>query len=312
MKVSQSARQAEWLERRERSNRVMLRLMTWISLRLGRRLARCLLLGVSLYFLTFAPQARQNSRTYLRRALGREPRLADLFRHFHCFASCTHDRIYLLNDRFDLFDIQVHGGAIFESVHAAGHGAFLIGAHLGSFEVLRALSRQRPGLKVAMAMYEHNAIKINAALAAINPLSRQDIIPLGQVDSMLQAQACLDRGMILGVLADRTLDDDATLRVEFLGETAAFPIGPMRLASLFKRPVLFMTGLYLGGNRYAIHFEPLADFSRIERPKREAASRQAVAAYAATLERYCLAYPFNWLNFHDFWRIPHNSLDEAT
>jgi predicted LPLAT superfamily acyltransferase len=175
---------------------------------------------------------------------------------------------------------------------------------MGSFEVVRAVGRQRPGLRVAMVMYEENARKINAALAAINPVVVQDIIPLGRLDSMLQVQARLDEGMVLGVLGDRTLDDDPTLSVQFLGETAAFPVGPMRLAAMLKRPVLFMTGLYLGGNRYAIHFEPLADFRDIERKDRDAAIRRAVVAYAAGLERHCRAEPFNWFNFFDFWRPP--------
>ena len=178
----------------------MLRMMTWISLRLGRRPARVLLLGISLYFLLFASAARSTSRAYLTRALGRAPRLAELFEHVHSFASCTHDRVYLLNDRFDLFDIQVHGAPAFEAVLAAGRGAFLIGAHMGSFEVVRAVARQRPGLRVAMVMYEENAAKINAALAAVNPVAAQDIIPLGQLDSMLQVQARLDAGMVLGCL----------------------------------------------------------------------------------------------------------------
>ncbi len=282
----------------------MLRMMTWISLRLGRRPARVLLLGISLYFLLFASAARSTSRAYLTRALGRAPRLAELFEHVHSFASCTHDRVYLLNDRFDLFDIQVHGAPAFEAVLAAGRGAFLIGAHMGSFEVVRAVARQRPGLRVAMVMYEENAAKINAALAAVNPVAAQDIIPLGQLDSMLQVQARLDAGMVLGVLGDRTLDDDPTLAVQFLGETAAFPVGPMRLAAMLKRPVLFMCGLYLGGNRYAVHFEPLADFTGVERIERDVAIREAVTAYAASLERYCRAEPFNWLNFFDFWRQP--------
>ncbi len=46
----------------------------------------------------------------------------------------------------------------------------------------------------------------------------------------------------------------------------------MRLAAMLKRPVLFMSGLYLGGNRYAIHFERLADFSTLERSERDAPS----------------------------------------
>ena len=304
MSAPHPARQAEWVKRPERGSMALLRAMTWLSLTLGRPLARVVLAATSLYFLLFAAAARHASRAYLQRALGRPPRLAELFRHFHSFASCIHDRVYLLNDRFDLFAIEVYGEAAINEVLAAGRGAFLMGAHLGSFELVRAVGRRQPGLRVAMVMYQENAHKINAALAAINPTAVQDIIPLGQLDSMLQVHARLDEGMVLGVLGDRTLGQEPTLALPFLGQAAPFPLGPMRLAAILKRPVLFMSGLYLGGNRYAIHFERLADFTDIAREERDAAIRQAVAAYAECLERHCRAAPFNWFNFFDFWRPP--------
>ena len=297
-----SAQQAEWAQRPERSNRTMLQVISWISLHLGRAPARFVLAGISLYFLAFSPAAKAASRTYLRRALAREPRFADLFRHFHSFAATIHDRIFLLNGRFDLFEIEVHGKAVIDEVLATGRGAFLMGAHMGSFEVVRAIGRNQPGLKVAMVMYQDNARKLNAALAEINPAAEQDIIPLGQIDSMLRVQSSLDDGVALGILSDRTLSGDPTLRLPFLGADAEFPLGPMRLAAMLKRPVLFMSGLYLGGNRYAIHFERLADFSTLERAGRDAAIRTAVEAYAASLERHCRAAPYNWFNFFDFWR----------
>lgn len=297
-----TAPHAEWAVRPERSNQAMLRLMTWISLRLGRAPARVVLAGISLYFLLFAPAARAASRAYLRRALEREPTFADQYRHFHSFASTIHDRVFMLNARFDLLRVEVHGEDVIQEVLAPGRGAILMGAHMGSFEAVRALGRRQPGLRVAMVMYEENARKLNAALAAINPAAVQDIIPLGQLDSMLRVQACLDEGLVLGVLGDRTLGSDPTLRVPFLGADAEFPLGPMRLAAMLKRPVLFMSGLYLGGNRYAIHFERLADFSTVERPERNAAIETAVRAYAASLARHCRAAPYNWFNFFDFWR----------
>ena len=146
-----------------------------------------------------------------------------------------------------------------------------MGAHLGSFEVMRAIGRRQPGLAVAMVMYEENARKINAMLAAINPEAVQDIIALGHIDSMLRVQDRLDEGMVLGMLADRTLGDDTTYAFPSSALTPTFPVGPFRMAALLRRPVVFMTGLYLGGNRYAIHFDPLADFCDVARRQRDAA-----------------------------------------
>ncbi|HTE14523.1 MAG TPA: acyl-CoA synthetase, partial [Burkholderiales bacterium] len=114
----------------------ILRLMTWISLRLGRRAGRGALHVITSYFLLCAPASRRASRDYLRRALDHTPRWRDLYRHFFTFAATIHDRIYLINRRFDLFDIEVHGEDTLRLMLANGKGLFLIGAHLGSFEVL--------------------------------------------------------------------------------------------------------------------------------------------------------------------------------
>lgn len=297
---------ASWTRHRERSNLPILRLMVWISLRLGRPASRLVVHGIAAYFLAFAPRAGRASAAYLARVLRRRPTLAERYRHLLAFASTVHDRIYLLNDRFDLFDIEVVGREVIDAAMAGGQGVLLMGAHLGSFEVMRALGRQRTGRGVSMLMYEENARKINATLAAINPAAVQDIIPLGRMDSMLVAKERLEAGHLVGMLADRTIDrqagGDPAARVDFLGAPALFPLGPFRVAAMLRRPVLFMTGLYLGGNRYRIHFEPLADFTAVERAGRAAAIAEAQRAYVARLEHHCRAAPCNWFNFFDFWR----------
>jgi predicted LPLAT superfamily acyltransferase len=293
---------AVWQRRRERGSASMLRLMTWISLRLGRRVGRIVLGLITAYFFLFAGAARRASRLYLRRALGREPRTADVLRHLFSFAATIHDRVYLINDRFDLFDIRLSGEEAIAAVLARGEGAFLLGGHLGSFEALRAVGRRQPGLRVAMVMYEDNARKINAALAAINPAARTDIIALGQVDSMLKVRQQLDAGVVVGMLGDRSLQGDTTVELPFLGAPAGFPLGPLRLAALLRRPLLFMSGIYLGGNRYQVHFETLADFSAVAAGGRDAAIRAAQRRYVELLERQCREHPYNWFNFFDFWQ----------
>lgn len=293
---------ADWMRQQERSNLAILKLMVWISLTFGRRIGRIVLHGIAAYYVLFAPRARRFSRAYLNRALGRWAGWADGFRHVFSFASTIHDRIYLLNDRFDLFDIEIVGAEVLHAALAKQPGALLIGAHLGSFEVLRAVGRGRAGLKVAMLMYEENARKINATLAAINPAASDDIIALGHLGAMLEARDKLDQGYLVGTLADRGLGNDATVDCEFLGKLAPFPLGPFRTAAMLGRPVFFMTGLYLGGNRYRIHFEPLADFSATPRTERDAAIRAAMQNYAILLTHFCQAAPYNWFNFFDFWK----------
>ncbi|QJD30838.1 LpxL/LpxP family acyltransferase [Methylococcus geothermalis] len=296
----ESAAAPHWAERPERSNMFFLRIMAWISLHLGRRAGRLVLHLIVIYFLLFAAGAHRASRNYLSRVLGRPPRLADCYRHFFRFASTIHDRVYLLNDEFARFDVAIVGEEAMHEVLAEGRGAFLLGAHFGSFEVLRAVARQRPGLEPAMVMYEENARKINAMLAAIAPGRVGDVIPLGRVDAMLRLREALDRGKIVGMLGDRTLGSEPAMKLPFLGGVARFPTGPLRMAALMKRPVLFMAGLHRGGNRYEIHFERLADFSDISADQAEAVPA-ALARYVSRLEAFCRAQPYNWFNFFDFW-----------
>jgi predicted LPLAT superfamily acyltransferase len=292
---------AEWRRRPERGSSTLLRIMAWLSLRCGRGVGHPILHLIAVYFFLFAPRARRHMRNYLRRALGREPVAADRYRLILWFATTIQDRLYMLSGRHELFDVSLQGEALIREVAGSGSGAFLFGAHMGSFEVLRTVGDRQAGLAVAMAMYEDNARKLNAVMAAAKPHDPPEIIALGHVDAMLRIRERLDRGALVGVLADRTLNDEASLPVSFLGATAHLPLGPMRAAALLRRRVLFMLGVYRGGHRYHVSFEPLADFTDIGRAERAVAIEAAVRRYASLLEQHCREDPYNWFNFFDFW-----------
>ncbi|RKP46602.1 acyl-CoA synthetase [Pararobbsia silviterrae] len=296
-------RAAQWTRNPERSSLWALRSMARLSLAIGRPLSRIALFPITAYFMLFAPSARRASLDYLRRVLGRKASPIDGFRQVYTFATTIHDRIFLINDRFDLFDIRVHGGDLMRDLLEQERGAFLIGAHLGSFEVLSSVGRQFAGLRASMLMYEENAQKINATIAAINPKALLDIIPMGRVDSMLRAGERLDAGEMVGLLADRTPADETTVELPFLGAPAPFPVGPFRVAALMRRPVVFMTATYAGGNAYDVYFEQLADFSDAADGGRRRAERidAAMRRYVELLEKHCRRAPYNWFNFFPFW-----------
>ena len=292
-----------WAAQSERGNRAALRLIAWIALHLGRRISRAVLVPVVTYFYLSSPQARRASAAFLSRIPGRSLGPSAVFRHLYTFATVTLDRIYFLNGRLDLFDINVEDDQnLALGTATRGVGMFLMGAHMGSFESVRSIARQNPGLRMVLLMYEENARNIKQLLSAINPEAQQDIIGLGHPSAMLQVRDQLKAGALIGVLADRSLEAVGNVEIDFLGRTAAFPLGPFRLAAMLKHPVFFMVGVYQGGNRYTIHLEPVMDFSEVGPAEREQASRLALARYVALIEKHCLDAPENWFNFFDFWQ----------
>ncbi len=285
----------EWLTRRERGSIPVMKAFVWLALHLGRRAARILAYGGCAYYMAVSGRTRADSRNYLARVLPHKPTPGDIFRHLHAFATCVLDRIYLLNDQVELYDLRMHGEDIVTGILQQKQGCLLLGAHLGSFEVLRTVGRRQPDLKVAMVMYEENARKISAALGIINPSLSMDVISLGQSGSLLAVEQKLANGQFAGVLADRGLGEEGMVSLPFLGSPAKFPTGPFRMAAILKHPVVLMFGLYRGGNRYDIHFELLAqpgecDFDTL------------MQRYVDRLEHFCRLAPYNWFNFYDFWR----------
>jgi predicted LPLAT superfamily acyltransferase len=294
--------------RRERSSAWTLRVMSWIAVHCGRTVSRIVLHPISAYFLLAAPAARRASARFLARVHGRPARWRELYAHIFCFAATILDRVYFLRRQTDWLRLQVNGHDIIDEVRDAGRGAFLIGAHVGSFEALRAAGDGRPAVRIAMVMYPDNAQKINAALAAIAPDVVPDIIALGRPDSMLHIRDRLAGGALVGILADRTLHAESSrgqpVRLRFLGDEVEFSDGPFRLADLLRQRMVFMVGLYLGGPCYELRFHELADFRQppANAAEREARIRAAVTAYVRHLESLCREQPLNWFNFHDFWR----------
>lgn len=302
-----NAQRPAWARDDERGSLVALRVMAFIATTLGRPIARLVLHGIAAYFVLFAPEARRQSIRYLSRALDAPATLIDAYRHVHSFASTVLDRVYFARGQIDRFDLQLTGGALMDEIVASGRGAVLLGAHLGSFEVLHAVGASRPGMRVAMAMFPDNARKIQGILRAIAPQSHLDVIEIGRPETTLAVKAWLDGGGLVGMLGDRHLHDDGArtglVALPFLGREARFSEGPLRLAMLLKRPVIFMAGLYRGGRRYDVRFEPLADFSIPARDtaERERQLRQALQDYVHRLEALCREAPTNWFNFYDFW-----------
>lgn len=297
---------ANWTEQAERSNPLMLRILAWIARSLGRGIARLILWPTVFYFYCSGRQARQASCAFLTRVQGHPPQRRQILRHFHYFAACTLDRIFLFLNYFPRFNIQIHGADAVHELAREGRGALLLVSHLGSFEVMRAAAANAdvPELKIRFLMNRQHGAMMTRVLESLNPGFAEAIIDtsVGDVDLVLRLRAALENGEMIGVMADRLHQaGERALAVDVLGERARLPASPWLLAGMLKVPVLLCFGLYRGGRDYEIHFESLGESVQLPRGQRMEAAQLYAQRYADRLSHHARQAPYNWFNFYDFW-----------
>ena len=297
---------ARWKQRPEGGGWFAIWLIRSIGRYGGRAVARALLYPITLYFLLRRGPERRASRAWLSLALQRRAGLPDVARHIHCFASTILDRVFLLSGELGRFDIRVHGGDALLARLDRDEGVLLFGSHLGSFEVLRALAAQRPGLGLRVVYDRGHNAAMTQLLDALNPEIAATAIDAAQVGTtiMLEIQRALAAGHLVALLVDRVQPGEASHPAPFLGREARFPVAPWQVAAVLGAPVFLAFGLYRGGNRYDLVFEPFREGETVPRAQRAAHVAALIPGYAARLEHYALDAPYNWFNFYDYWEAP--------
>jgi predicted LPLAT superfamily acyltransferase len=298
-----------WEGRRERGSRLALGFLVWGIRSLGHRRLRVLLAPIAAYYCFIDGPARRASQAYLARiwaiqGRSESPRLRDTYRHLYRFAQVILDRLSLWSGSIDEFRVELHGREHMEQLAESKQGAFLVGAHLGSFDVLRVVAREAD-IPVNVVMYSANATKINEAFEVLDPNSSVRIIGLdpGAVTTGFGIRSGIERGEFVATLGDRLRPGakDRVAYANFLGARAAFPQGPFLLPMVIGTPVLLTIAIRTGPLSYDIYLEPIADGRRVAAACREAAVQEQVEHFAARLEHYCMKDPLQWFNFYDFW-----------
>lgn len=294
----------QWQERPEGGGKFALNLIRTFALLCGRPAARLMLYPITAYFLIRRGPERRASRAYLERITGRSVRWWQVARHIHCFASVTLDRVFLLSESFKRFDVRIHGRDELHALWRQGRGMLLFGSHLGSFDVLRVFGAVAKAVQVKVVIDLDQNPAMTTLMNALNPSLAASVINARQqgATTALAIKEALDEGALVTLLVDRAQPGNAVTPIDFLGQPALFPTSPWLLAAALKVPVVLCFGLYRGGNRYDLHFEPFADALAIERRQRATALTDVVQRFADRLAHHARSAPYNWFNFYDFWQ----------
>jgi predicted LPLAT superfamily acyltransferase len=293
-----------------------LRFAAWFHRTFGPGPSRLAIVPASIYYALRNSAARRGSLRYLRRvaatpegraSLGGRPGFRQVVRHFTRFSLTLYDRVRVWGGDLDSIDLEHDGSDQIFALAEKGRGALLLGAHLGSLDLLGFIAKRHDLVMNVVAWFD-NAERINRFLESQGPEQVRMIhLDPASVWAAFEIRACLARGEFVVVLADRFAPPGLaraqvrTGHVDFLGRSARFPMGPFLLAGVLGCPVYLALCLRVGPDRYRTLMRPLAPAGRVPRGEREKHAQELLARYAGLLERTCLEHPLQWFNFYDFW-----------
>jgi predicted LPLAT superfamily acyltransferase len=310
-----------WASANEFSFLAGMRLLFWICRLFGRWPFRIVLYPVVLWYVLVNHSARAASKNYLQRMSNYtaiNARWWNVVRHFAAFAETMLDKMLLWSGNFNLSKIKVVGLQQMEDCIQQGRGAVIICAHLGNLELCRVLSMQHSQLKLTVLVHTKHAKLFNELMGSINPASQMNLM---QVTDMTPATAMLlsekvAQGEFVVIAGDRipVAPHPRVAMAPFLGQVAAFPIGPYVLASILQCPTYLLFSMRTSKDKAIhseIHFELLRESIKLPRKGRDQMLAELVAEFAARLEHHCIQAPLQWFNFYNYWLLPSRDLSDA-
>jgi predicted LPLAT superfamily acyltransferase len=279
----------------------------------GRRVSRAILHPIAAYFFLRERASRGASRRYLkrvwahsegRRNLRGRPGFFAPYWHYHEFAVQIFDRMVLWGHGLSELRMDHEGSEHLFALKREQRGGILIGAHLGSFDMPRQLAGGH-GIVLNVVMFTAHAERINRFFEALDPTSQVRVLSLepGSPNTAFEIKACLDRGELVGILADRLPagSGETPILVDFLGQPMPFPLSPFRLACLLGVPTYLSLCVRKGDAHYEAVVRPVGSPTKVPRQDREKAAAELARAWAQGLEQMCLRHPYQWFNFFDTW-----------
>lgn len=298
-----------WKEQAERGSLLGLRLLIGVYRVLGERVCKAILLPVLVYFYITGRKTRKNLTLFYQQLQQQDQTIPiKPFANVVNYGFGIVERLSLWTGRFHFRRIRPHHSEVLYNHAATGQGGLIFFSHLGNFELCRAAGRARFTAKMNILVDMSNAKKINQVMQVVNPEFLADIIPVSQIDIALaiQLKEKVDNGEFIIIAADRVNSFSTTkahsLRVPFLGRTAAFPVGPYVLAKVLACPVFSLYCFRASDGQFDVFFHRLFDCVQFDRRQRSEKVTEYATIYAQQLGDYCCRYPTQWYNFYDFWK----------
>ncbi|MDP4281172.1 MAG: lipid A biosynthesis acyltransferase [Bacteroidota bacterium] len=277
------------------------RIYIWILRYMGISFAYFILHFVVFYFVFAAPTASREIYRFYRRRMhfNRFKSLVDIYGNYRWFGQILIDKLALLSGFEHKFTFDFEGE---EYLRQMANGGLLISAHMGNWEIAgQLLNRLNKTVNIILFDAEHQHIKGLLSKTYKNR-NVHFIIIKEDFTHLLEIRDALSRGEIVAMHGDRFIPGNKTVNINFMGEPAPFPIGPVNMAAHFNAPVSFVFAVKESRNHYHFYATPLFKIEQFNNlAKRNMVLTEIVGIYVKKLEEILRKYPLQWFNYYNFW-----------
>ncbi len=266
-----------------------LRFAYWVALRVA-----------DLHYL-FDGKARRAVKKNLRRVLGpgRNESMIGYearwtFRQFGKYLA-EFFRFARFGARFVEKHVLTSGAENLEEALNGGHGAILVSAHLGNWELGVSVFVDL-GYDVTSVVLEHENNRINTLLNEQRIHRGVEVLPVGGY--LRGCYRALKEGNLVALLGDRDVTG-AGIKMKFFGKEVALPQGPARLSVRTGAPILPVFMMRRPNDSWHTYIErPIYPDASVDR---EEEIQRIMKEYVPILERFIRWHPSQWATFYDFW-----------
>lgn len=175
----------------------------------------------------------------------------------------------------------------------------LLSAHVGNWEIAGHLLK-RLNTTINVVMYDGEQEQIKAYLEKVTGGRNMQLIIIREDLSHIYAiSEALQKNQLVCMHADRFMEGNKTMTMNFLGAPAQFPAGPFVVATSFAVPVSFVFAFKETSRHYHFYATPPQALSATQKKDQV---KELLDKFVREMETKTRKYPEQWFNFYDFWK----------
>ena len=193
--------------------------------------------------------------------------------------------------------VETEGLDYFDQVYKKGKGLIALTGHIGNFELLAAYLSLR-GYKLSVVGRVAYDPKLNKLL--VKNREKMGLENISSTEDIRKMISSLQKGRVLGILADQDSKKVKGVYVDFFGKKAKTPLGPALLHLKYGFPIVPLAILRMGRYGYKIIVKKPIVFTPTGEKEKDLV--QITQLYTEELEKIIRENPSEWVWMHKRWR----------